>query len=99
LYLLPGAVFGLRNVFVVIGRKMIDESIAGGELGFIVEVPGGACTGNKNAWVFYQVLFGAKMKIGPEALFVGKSGLVEVAEPGLGVFSYLFLGLCCRAQQ
>ncbi|GAB4491671.1 MAG: hypothetical protein OHK0019_12210 [Saprospiraceae bacterium] len=83
LHLLPGAVFGLRNVLVTFGGEMMDVCVGRRQPDVVGEVEGWPHTDDKLRRLAHEIVFQPKMRIKPQAPPVRQAGLVEKSEPGL----------------
>lgn len=65
--LLPGAMFRLRNIFVVVARKMIDKTVARRQPHVVEKVKSQAGAEEELGRFFHKIFFQAKMDVRPRA--------------------------------
>ena len=93
LQLLPGPVLRLRNIFVVVGRKMIHIGITSRELYIILQVVGKSQADDRLREISEKIFLGPKMQVCPCSPLITETSLVIISYPNLlNMFRMFCLG-------
>jgi hypothetical protein len=81
LQLLPGAMFGLRYLFVIVAGEKTHIGITQRKLCCIIDVIGYTQPYDGLRKIIGKIFFGPQMQIRPAAPFIAETGLVKIPKP------------------